>query len=469
MRSDTRREFLAGLAAGAGAIALRDRLRAQADAAALPGLELAEPTTALVFRNVTVIDGTGAPARSAMFVRVAGPRIEAVAPLSEMPPAAGARVVDATGKFLIPGLWEMHGHIWDGGISPLFIPNGITGVRMMGGARGPVDRLLRFRREVAEGQRLGPRLFVASQTLTGAIVSEPASAREAVRYAVAAGVDFIKVHADVSRDAYFSIIDEASKGGRRVVGHVPTREPNPMRLEECARAGQRSFEHMAGVIRYLVATAGANAGGPGAGRGVNIASLTGNQARGLFDVFLRSGAWLCPTLTAIFGLGGRPSQKDDPRLRYIDETDKTRWAEVFNADDLEAVRERFGNVLTLVRAMHEAGVGILAGSDTAPGAPYVLPGFGLHDELKYLTAAGIKPIDALRCASSRAAEFLGVLDFVGTVTPGKLAELVLLDANPLDDIGNTTRIQMVLTHGRSYDRLALDRMLSAIEAQAKEA
>jgi hypothetical protein len=350
-------------------------------------------------------------------------------------------------------------------VSPLFIPNGVTGTRTMGGSPRIVTTLLTRRAEIAEGKRLGPRLVVASPTLTGAPVATVELARESVRSAVASGVDFIKVHNAVPRSSYFAVMEEARSLKVPVVGHVPNQPPDPLTIAECANAGQRSFEHMASVFRYMFQLTGMDRGG----RGMSIQTLNAAQTTALVDVFLKNHAWLCPTLTTIWGLRGEQSLAEDPRLRYFDAPTKARWATVFKNTDLPDVRERYEHSLGIIGAMHKAGVGILAGTDTSLNTPepYAMPGFGLHDELARLVNAGLSPMDALRAATYKPAEFLGLLDSLGTVEPGKLAELVLLDANPLDDIANTTKINMVFTGGRVYRRPALDAMLSAVEANAR--
>lgn len=388
-------------------------------------------------------------------------------PSGAMKHAPTVQVNDASGKFLIPGLWDMHTHPHEE-ISPLFVANGVTGVRIMGGAAitGGLPEFVRRRVEIAEGKRLGPRLIVASPTLYGYVVHHPEEGRTAVRDAIQKGADFIKVYDNLSADSYYAIADEANKLGVPFVGHVP----NPPGLEACAKAGQKSVEHMMGVHSYLQRVIGGDSGRISFG----VQDLNASQASTFFDVFRKNRMWLCPTLTASFGLSGDPRLSQDPRLRYCEKTTKARWARIFQNPNLVKARQRYECNLGLVGAMHKAGVGILAGTDTtmvgeAPGsAPYCLPGFGLHDELQHMVAAGLSPMDALRAATYKPAEFLGLLDSLGTVEKGKLAELVLLDANPLSDIANTSRISMVFTGGRVYRRSALDALLNAAEASAKD-
>jgi imidazolonepropionase-like amidohydrolase len=405
-----------------------------------------------------------------MTVVIAGNKIQSVGRMAALP---GVPTLDASGKCLIPGLWDMHAHDTRGEINPLFIPNGVIGVRTMGGPRFVAREFLKRRAEVAEGNILGPRLVVASQTLYGSVARNPEEGRTAVRDAVQEGADFIKVYDGLSPESYFAIADEAKKLKVPFVGHAPT----PPGLEACADAGQKSFEHMAGVKRYLFQVTGLPASAmndPGI-----TTRLSTSQAAALFDIFLRNQAWLCPTLTPVFGATGGLSR--DPRLKYFDDSTRAGWARWLKTPDFIArktagtERQQYQSNLELVGAMHKAGVPILAGTDTelVPAStgslPYCLPGFGLHDELRHLVTAGLSPMDALRAATYNPAKFLGLHDTLGTIETGKLAELLLLDANPLDEIANTTKINMVITGGRVYRRPALDAMLDAVEANVKNA
>ena len=468
MTIETRRQFVArGIAAGIAARALRGQT---ARPEPVPGIEVGEPTRSLALRNIAVIDATGRPALPGMTVVIVGNKIQSIGRTAA---PAGVPTVDASGKFLIPGLWDMHIHDSRGEINPLFIPNGILGVRTMGGPRFVAREFLKRRAEVAEGKILGPRLVVASQTLYGSVARNPEEGRTAVREAVREGADFIKVYDGLSPESYFAIADEAKKLKVPFVGHAPT----PPGLEACANAGQKSFEHMAGVKRYLQQVAGFAANvinDPG------IATrLSTPQSAALFDIFLRNQAWLCPTLTPVFGATGELSR--DPRLKYFDDSTRAGWAVWLKTPNFTALkaagteRQQYQSNLGLVGAMHKAGVGILAGTDTelVPAStgslPYCLPGFGLHDELRHLVTAGLSPMDALRAATYNPAKFLGLHDRLGTIETGKLAELVLLDANPLDDIANTTKINMVITGGCIYRRPSLDAMLDTVESNVKNA
>ena len=223
----TRRQFLAQTTV-AGLVGWH-RLHAQApQAVPIPGVDVGEAIKSFALRNVTVIDCTGKPAQPGMTVVTAGNRIESIEPPASARIGADVQTVDANGKFLIPGLWDMHVHRWpddSGAVSPLYIANGVTGIRTMGVSRFDSQQFLNFREEVKAGKRLGPRMVVASQSfMDGTVPLQPEQGRIGVREARQDGVDFIKVHDTLSKESYFSIADEAVKLGMPLVGHVPNVE-----------------------------------------------------------------------------------------------------------------------------------------------------------------------------------------------------------------------------------------------------
>lgn len=257
---ETRRDFLAGSGI-AGGLALTG-LRAQGQVPlAIPGIEAGELTKSLALKNVSVIDGTGKAARPGMTVLLSGSRIEALGPTEKIAVPQGAQVIEAGGKFLIPGLWDMHIHIGDAtqGWAPLSLltANGITGSRVMSGL--PLVR--QFRAEISEGKRLGPRLVVASPIIDGPntdrfklwrYVENAEQGRLAVRDAIHEGADFIKVYNSLSRESYFAIAAEANRHRVPFVGHVPFY----LTPAECSAAGQKSIEHLDGILMHC-STAGA--------------------------------------------------------------------------------------------------------------------------------------------------------------------------------------------------------------------
>ncbi len=209
-----------------------------------------------VFTHVTVIDVTGMPSKSDMTVIVAGNRIEAIGKTGKVKTPKDAQIIDATGKYLIPGLWDMHVHTLSNErretFFPLFIANGVTGVRDMGTST-PLEQVNQFRREIADGTRLGPRIVTAGPIVDGPKPVNPTisigvaneiEARRAVRLLKQQGADFIKVYSTLPREAYFAIVDEAKKQGLAFAGHVPL----SVTAAEASNAGQKSMEHMFGVL-----------------------------------------------------------------------------------------------------------------------------------------------------------------------------------------------------------------------------
>ncbi len=391
---------------------------------------------------------------------------------------AGAQIVDATGKFLIPGLWDMHVHWYSRDAFTLFIANGVTGVRQMFGN----SDLLRWRDQIAKGSLLGPRMVVASPIIDGPQPIWPNSiavrnedeGRKAVRRVKQWGADFVKVYALLPRDAYFAIADEAKQQGITFVGHVP----NSVSSAEASDAGQKSIEHLTGI---LIASSDkeaelrdklVKADSPQArGRVQTMALDTYNdkKAANLIAHFVKNQTWQCPTLTVLRSSAylGEEKFRRDGRLKYIPRLQQQRWnfrlANRSGGDD--AVEKKvLQKQFEIVGAMQKAGVPILAGTDR--GNPFCFPGFSLHEELALLVIAGLTPVEALRSATLSPAKFFGLDQTLGTIEQGKIADLVLLDANPLLDIRNTQRINAVVSNGRLFDRKALDKMLGDAEVSA---
>lgn len=446
-------------------------------------LALAGTSAPLVFTHVTVIDPAGGGVQADMTVVVEGDRIVEVRPFSSGMPRAGAQIVDATGKFLIPGLWDMHIHThfgdWVPGgrevTLPLLLANGVTGARDMGSDLEPI---LKAREDVAGGRLVGPRLVVSGPMLDGPkppfpasiAVTTPEDGRRAVRMLKARGVDFIKLQSLIPRDAYFAIAEECKKLKIPFAGHVP----DAIRSSEASNAGQKSFEHLIGVFEGSSSAEDALMKGP-KGPGKFLDTWDAAKEASLIALLARNRTWQCPTL--LWEYGGWLVDVVDiaryPELRYAPASWREKTWPQFKAEMLKsyitdplAVRERWvAHELRLVARLHAGGVPLLAGTDAPPGVG-VVPGASLHRELARFVAAGLSPLEALRTATVNPASFLGKSDF-GTVAKGNVADLVLLDANPLEDIANTRRVAAVVASGRYYSREDLDRILAEVEAYAK--
>ncbi len=441
---------------------------------------------ALAFTHVTVIDVSGGPTEADMTVVTERGRIVAVGKTTSLKPPSGARIVAAQGKFLIPGLWDMHVHTVFGDwlprnervTLPLFVANGVTGVRDMG---GDLPVLKEWRAAIAAGTLLGPRMIIAGPMLDGPVprfpssapIATPADARRIVDELHAQGVDFIKIQSLIPRDGYFAAADEARKLGIPFVGHVP----DTVRASEASNAGQQSIEHFTGIFEGASTQEDQLITGP-RGLGVNVRTFDPERARQVVELMAKNQTWQVPTLVWERGqwLVDDIDKTHDPLTRYAPPAWKNATWPMFVREIMEGMdtdplpmRRQFVQMeLDMTLAMFRAGVPFLAGTDTAAGV-HVFPGFSLHEELGLFVQAGLTPLQALQTATLNPARFLGRLADMGSVTAGKLADLVLLDANPLDDIGNTRRIRGVVLAGRYFDRAALDKMLEDVAAAAKAA
>ena len=438
----------------------------------------------LVISHVSLIDATGSPVQSDMTVIVEGARISRIAKSDRARVPKVARVVDGRGKYLIPGLWDMHVHenfgTWipaDEKITPgLFVANGVTGVRDMG---GDLETLKNWRARIAEGKLLGPRMIISGPMLDGPVPQFPSSApvkdaaegRRIVDELQKDGADFIKVQSLVPRDGYFAAAEEAKKNGIVFAGHVPDK----VRAIEASNAGQKSIEHLTGVFEGCSTVEEELMGAPrGPGRGKFLSTYDPQRAKALIALFVKNQTWQVPTLYWERGewLIEKTSAGPDPLEKYAPTAWRVRAWPMFTkgiekdwSSDPLADREKFFQAeLKMVGEMNRAGVPILAGTDTAAGVR-VYPGFSLHEELELLVQAGMTPMEALQAATRNAGKYLELAD-TGTIEEGKRADLVLLDANPLKEIKNTRKIQSVVLAGRYLSRADLDCLLAGVEEAA---
>jgi imidazolonepropionase-like amidohydrolase len=440
----------------------------------------------LVITHVNVIDATGAPPLTDMTVIVREQRIAELGKSAAVRAPAAATTVDGRGKYLIPGLWDMHVHEVFGDWLPrneqvvplLFVANGVTGVRDMG---GDLDVLKEWRARIAAGQMLGPRMYIAGPMLDGPVPRFPSSApvanandgRKVVDDLRDRGVDFIKIQSLIPRDGYFAAAAEAKKVGLTFVGHVP----DAVRASEASDAGQKSIEHFTGVFEGCSTIEDQLINGRPRGPGPNVSTYDAARAKTLIALMARNRTWQVPTLVWERGqwLVDDIDKTHDPLIKYAPAAWKDRTWPMFVHDIMQTmdtdplpVRKRFFQMeLEMTLAMFRAGVPFMAGTDTAAGV-HVFPGFSLHEELELFVQAGLTPMQALQTATRNPAEFMGRLADMGTVAQGKLADLVLLDANPLDDIANTRKIRAVVLAGRYFDRASLDQMLQTVEKAAAQ-
>ena len=469
----------------------------------------ADPPT-LAIRAATVVDVRDGSLRPDHTVLVAGKRIAAVGPADKVRIPDGADVIDATGGYLIPGLWDMHVHSvanvavdrsresvaakdWH---FPLFLAHGVTGVRNMNDGTGDVTLELSksVRRQLAEGDLRGPpRFLTAGPSVDGdpplgsnpVVVRTAAEARAAVEQLVSNGADLVKVYENLSREAYFAIIDEARRRGIPVDGHVPFR----VTPQEAADAGQRTAEHpdalaagcstAAEAERKRFASVLADYGS--LPEGEKFLAMF-RHVRALYDsrdpaacasaieAYRRNGVAVTVDLVAYHHVVyAEQVLADSARMRLVPQEIRRNWENLLDSETTREFQSILRPIVPLelenVRLLNEAGVLLLAATDV--GVPFQVPGISLHVELERLVEAGLSPLEALRTATLNPARVLKMADSLGTIEPGKLADLVLLDANPLEDIRNTQKIRAVVADGRLYRRADLDRLLATVEALNK--
>jgi imidazolonepropionase-like amidohydrolase len=448
----------------------------------------------LVIKRVTVIDATGRSPTPNMTVVVDGNRIVAVGPWRKTRIPKNAVVVDGTGKFLIPGLWDMHAHgtadehaAWT---HLLFLANGVVGVRDM---FGPPDAHA-WRATQVSSDDPSPTIYLGSPVIDGPnprwpgsiVVRDEAQGREAVDQQQQRGADFIKVYDNLPRNVYFAIADEAKKRGIPFEGHVP----KSVTAVEASDAGQKSIEHLTRValgcskegmtisaelqrqealFRAPDATMSQkmDSGKRMTGLYLRVVETYDNAtAQALFAEFLKNGTWQCPTLTLLHAYTDEPSAADESRLNYLSKELRAEfdagYYQHFPAEarawTVSMRKAELGESMKIVGLMYRTGVPILAGTDAMN--PHCFPGFGIHDELALLVDAGLPPLAALQTATRNAAQFMGQLDRRGTIEAGKIADLVLLDKDPLADIHNTRTIEAIVLNGKLFPRAALDAMLA---------
>ena len=455
---------------------------------------------AVAITPVTVVDVIDGTLRLDHTVVVESNRIVAVGPVAEVAVPEGAEVVDGSDGYLIPGLWDMHAHASRGGradrFRPLFLAHGVTGMRDAGSF---ADSLLFWRAQSERPDAVGPRMEIVSPMLVGDSpaplpgmggpfeirVSDAASAVAAVDSLAAQGIEVIKVYDGLSREAYFAVAERTGELGLSFIGHAPL----SVSLAEASDAGQRSFEHVTdlwasciGGGREAMADFASIAARQGPASEPALAArerLVGALAFSdpdpamcgtLLERMAANGTWLTPTLSLLIG-ELQPRRFDgDPRLRWVPGSIRQLWEarpRMPAEQEAEIGPRMLSNAQRTVAIAHEAGVPILAGTD-ASDMPYIFAGASLHDELALLVEAGLNPLEALRTATLNPARFLERTEDLGSVEEGKFADLVLLEANPLDDIANIQRIRAVLTDGELLRRAELDRLLADLESEIEE-
>jgi imidazolonepropionase-like amidohydrolase len=477
-------------------------------------LRLQAIVPSLAFTHVSVVDVESGKVSQNYTVVVSGNRIAAVGPNPRIP--IGARLIDARGKVMIPGLWDMHSHSldrWEWS-SLLNVANGVTGIRDPGAVK-PAHEIVQLRRSVEDGKTFGPRFVASGRIIDGSpksrasyvAVDSPSAMRAEMRQRQQVGLDFIKVYTRLSRDVFLTAAEEARRLDMPLTGHVPL----TVTAAEASDAGMRSIEH---AYRHRMSCATAEeeirrllrdlitigplfddrryAATEDSAFVLGLNTYSPEKCRQLGERFARNGTWFVPTLvemqTRFISEDPRSPEFEqrftDPRLRYVSPAKVLQWRTSMaadmgfvqgqfsfgprGADSVIAEREReVANRLQMPADLQRGGGQLLAGTDVDNTFPFLFFGFSLHDELSLLVKGGLTPLAALQSATINPARFLGREAELGTVAEGKLADLVLLDANPLDSIGNTRRIAAVVRNGQYLSRTDLNKLLDRAAAIVK--
>lgn len=428
-------------------------------------------SAATVIENVTVFVGNGDPPLQNATVTFDKELIRAVGRNISTP--SNSTVIDGSGKFLIPGLWDMHVHVSKTRPSAmkLLVINGVTSIRDMG---GDIDELLQWRSEVAAGELIGPTIFTAGTYLespaniermlakpiadnvepvqrTRIGVADPDDAERVVRMLAERGVDLIKVRDSVDTETFVAIGQAARRNGLFMMAHTME-----VPLPDILRSDTKSIEHF--FIPFLDDM-------PSEERRVYFESLTENGVAFAPNLHLFTDSEQTSNEVIRTFLDDE-SNSIDPRRAYLSKYMLKDWREQLeqdrNDDRKDFFRRLMPSLIRDVKEMRAAGVRILPSTDTA--VVFVFPGWALQEEIAlYVDLLGFSPQEAIEAATRQAAEFMGVGDAVGTIEPGKVADLLLLEANPLEDIRNTQRIDSVILRGNVYDKNALARMLDSIK------
>jgi amidohydrolase family protein len=431
--------------------------------------------TVLAITNVTVIPMDRERTLEDQTVLVRGGRIAAVGPARATAVPAGAVRLDGRGKYLIPGLAEMHAHVpspqaeerlgagYTERVLFLYLANGVTTIRNMQGHAAHLPLRERLRR----GEVLGPTLYTSGPGLSGDNAPDPATARRMVVEQKLAGYDFLKIYPGLSRETFDALARTADSVGIRFAGHVPA----AVGIERALEARYASIDHVDGYVEFLAGlTPGEGGTSPGF-FGFNVADRA-DEAK-LADIARRTrnaGVWVVPTQALMDGFvtaEDPAAMGRRPELRYLPRSLVTSWVEAKRNAQSQSTydRDRAGRFVALrgriIRALHDAGVGLLLGSDS----PQVMnvPGFAIHRELASLVTAGLTPYQALATGTRNVAVYFDVPDRAGTVQAGRVADLVMLEGNPLENIANTARVAGVVTRGRWLGKGEIERRLAEAE------
>jgi len=443
----------------------------------------------LLIRDATVVDVASGKLQPHRTIAVRDGHILAVADAKQAKKYDASQVLDAQGKFAIPGLWDMHVHFGGGdalieenrNLLPLYLAHGITAVRDCAGDLSP--SVLQWRDQVSKGELAGPRIFTSGPKIEGyksiwpgdIEIGNTDELNRALDQLQAWKVDFVKITDNtLSPELFMAAVEEADRRGLKTSAHVPY----PLTLEEVSAAGLDSIEHF--DYAYKAGSPLEKSLGQKIARGeINSrdawtqwnATFDPARAMAAYRSLARHGTAITPTINGsrVVTYLDQDDHRNDPYLKYIGpglQATYTWRVERAAKDDAAAIakrHERFETSATVLPMMQKAGMTILAGTDAGFLNSYNYPGIGLHQELGWLVHYGLTPTQALQAATINGARFLGHEDEYGTLQAGKVADVVLLDADPLRDIAATRNIHTVVQRGQVHDRAELDAMLAEVE------
>lgn len=412
--------------------------------------------TATVFENVTVVPMDGAErVLEGHSVVVRGDRVLEVGPAGSVTVPSGAAVIDGRGRYLIPGLAEMHGHVPPPSAPAidteetlfLYLASGITTVRGMLGAPGQLE----LRERAAAGDILSPTLYLAGPSFNDRSVSSPEQAAEMARQQAAEGWDLLKIHPGMTRAEYDAMADAALEAGIRWGGHVPA----DVGLLHAIARGQDTFDHVDGYVEALDGDQG---------------PIDPDALDELVRLTRQAGAAVVPTMAlweVLYGTADLDVLAAYPELAYVSPTVVQRWTDGAvqrrDAADPAASRSVIDNRVRVLEALHRGGAQILMGTD-APQL-FSVPGFSLHRELPYMVQAGMTPYEILASGTTAVGAYFSGSDTFGSIAPGHRADLVMLESDPLEDASHLADIEGVMVRGRWVSRAELDQRLEAIAAR----
>lgn len=395
------------------------------------------------------------------------------------------RIIDGSGKYVVPGLWDMHAHpddpeVWRMDpeaekrnlLMPLFVVNGVMGIRDMAGS---IDVIKTWRKQYESGELLVPKIVAGGPLLDGPNpmwdgsvgIDSPDKVKQVVDSLILEGVDFLKVYSLLPRDTYLALSAYANQIDFPFVGHVPfTVSPS-----EAAETGMKSQEHLLEILKECADTpteafmvdVRKMENGIDRSNAINafrLETFDEGKADALYDLFVEKQIWHCPTLSMWYKNAWYEEelQKDKRLMAYLPNYLQEYWTPEVNdhlthrdnKNFIATKKRSYQLYLKMVKRMHEKGVLLLAGTDTGAN-PLCFPGVGVHNELEALVEAGLSPLEALKTATLNPALFLEIKKDYGTVSVGKMADLVLLEQNPLEDISNVRKINAVIRGGKLFD------------------